>query len=351
MEGEKAPRQTPKAHSSGMITDFDPAAIERWALGYLNRLSDAGRRGVLLGGSIARGQQWAHSDLEAGLLVDAPDPSIPYFNMDSGRGVEVVQLVGPDLIKQLDEVEGGDLSAVSAWPIQMYKARVISDPTGLLTRFVAQFDCHLFSPYVVRMKLTHHATEAARALDRVRALVAADRARGALCEVRIAMNEVVLALHWSLGELPRSQNRVDSRLRDLTTRRGLPEFYALYRDVFELDTADEVIKHDWPVVKERVLQIAAVWRARAFFETAVDGTFSWGENGGIISVYRLYIPIMGRPDEGIFDFLDEPGWAAANLELLQFLGLASASAKTVSRLAERIDHTLTAIKAHRLLST
>ena len=165
------------------------------------------------------------------------------------------------------------------------------------------------------------------------------------------MNEAVLALHWSLGELPRSHNRVDSRLRDLTTRHGLPEFYALYREVFELDTADEVVGHDWPVVKDRVLQIAAGWRAGAFFETAVDGTFSWGENGGIISVYRLFIPIVGRPDAGIFDSLDEPGWAGANLGLLRFLGLASANAKMVSRLAERIDHALTAIKAQRHPST
>jgi hypothetical protein len=293
------------------MTDFDPAAIERWALDYLHRLSDAGRRGVLLGGSIARGQQWAHSDLEAGLLVEVRDPALSYFNVDSGRGVEVIQLVGPDLITQVDEVEGGDLSAVSVWPIQLYQARVISDPTGLLTRFVAQFDRHLFSPSVVRTKLAHHATKATQALDRARALVAADRARGALCEARTAMNEAVLALHWSLGELPRSHNRVDSRLRDLTTRHGRPEFYALYREVFELNTADEVIRRDWPVVKERVLEITSAWRARAFFETAVDGSFSWGENGGIISIYRLFVPIIGRSDAGFFDSLDEPGWAAA----------------------------------------
>ena len=327
------------------MTDFDPAAIERWALDYLHRLSDAGRRGVLLGGSIARGQQWAHSDLEAGLLVDVRDPALSYFNVDSGRGVEVIQLVGPDLSKQLAEVEGGDVSVVSTWPIQLYQARVISDPTGLLTRFVTQFDRHLFSPHVVRMKFAHHANKATQVLDRARALLAADRIRGALCEVRQAMNEAVLALHWSLGELPRSHNRVDSRLRDLTTRHGLPEFYALYREVFELDTADDVIRRDWPVVKERVLEIASAWQARAFFETAVDGTFSWGENGGIISIYRLFIPIVGRPGAGIFDALDEPGWAAANLELVRFLGLASADAITVLRLAGRIEEALAAIKA------
>ena len=332
------------------MTDFDPTAIEQWALGYLNRLSNGGKRGVLLGGSIARGQQWAHSDLEAGLLVEMRDPALSYFNVDSGRGVEVIQLVGAELSKQLEEVERGELTAVSTWPIQMYQARVISDPTGVLTRFVAQFDRHLFSPSVVATKLVHHASRATDTLAKARALVAAGRPRGALCEVRAAMNETLLAFHWSLGELPRSHSRVDSRLRDLTTRHGRPEFYALYRNVFELETADEVIKRDWPMVKERVLEITSAWRARAFFETAVDSTFSWGENGGIISVYRLFIPIIGRMDGGVFELFDEGGWAAENPQLLRFLGLATAGAESVLRLAERIDHALTAVKAGSPLS-
>ncbi len=325
------------------MTAFDPAPIEQWALGYLERLSQDRKRGVLLGGSIARGQQWAHSDLEAGLLVDAPDPAIPYFNVDARRGVEIIQLVGPELSKQLDEVERGELGAVAAWPIQMYQARVISDPTGLLTQFVAQFDRQLFSPKVVRLKRAQHVTKARQGLERARTLSSADRPRAALCEVRSAMNEAVLALHWSLGELPRSHNRVDSRLRDLTARHGRPEFYALYREVFELDTADDVITQDWPVVKERVLEIASVWRARAFFETAVDGTFSWGENGGIISIHRLFLPIIGRGAGGIFESFDEPRWAAANPELLRFLGLVTANREGVSRLAVKIEQELAAL--------
>jgi PAS domain-containing protein len=328
--------------ASIFMTDFDPVAIERWALGYLQRLSDAGRRGVLLGGSIARGQQWAHSDLEAGLLVEARDPSLSYFNVDSGRGVEIIQLIAPDLRQQLALVEGGDLTPVSTWPIQLYRARVISDPTGVLVRFVREFDRHLFSARVVALKLDHHVTKALQLLDRARALLATARPRAALCELRSAMNETVLGLHWSLGELPRSHNRVDSRLRDLTTRHGRAEFYALYRDVFELETADEVIRRDWPIVKERILKIAANWRARAFFETAVDGTFSWGENGGIISVHRLFVPLIGRAE--IFDSLDHPAWAAAHRSLLQFLGLATAGPQTVSQLVGRIEHALAGIK-------
>lgn len=329
------------------MNDFDPAAIERWALRYLARLSDNGRRGVLLGGSIARGQQWRHSDLEAGLLVNAPDSTLSYFNVDDGRGVEIIQLITPDLAQQLDAVDAGDLSPVAKWPIQMYRARIISDPTGLLARFTSRFDTHLFSPPVVQLKLAHHAAKAAEVLARARALLAAGRPRAALCEIRIAMNEAVLALHWALGELPRSHNRVDSRLRDLTARHHRPEFYTLYRDVFELDTADTVIARDWPLVKEQVMQIASGWRAREFFETAVDGTFAWGENGGIISIHRLFIPLIGRSTPGFFESLDQPPWAAANPALLRFLGLTSADEQSVTRLAERIGQAMTQITAQQ----
>lgn len=263
--------------------------------------------------------------------------------------MEIIQLVAPDLTNQLDLVEGGDLSSLVLWPIQMYKARVISDPTGLLTRFVAQFDRHLFSPEAVRLKRDQHAARAVQKLEKTRALLAANRPLGALCEVRNAMNDVVLALYWVLGELPRSHNRVESRLRDLTARHGQPELHALFRDVYELASTEESIKDDWPVVRERVHELASLWRARAFFETAVDGSFSWGENDSIISVHRLFVPILGG-DAGIFDLLDSAVWVAANPALVRFLGLAAATTESVSQLADRVEAALREIKTRRLLS-
>lgn len=316
------------------MDDFDPAEIERWAVGCLTRLSEGGTRGVLMGGSIARGQQWKHSDLEAGLLVEQREAAIPYFNVDAGRGVEIIQLVAPELTSQMERVERGDLAPVAEWPIQMYKARVMSDPTGVLTRFVALFDRHLFSREIVKMKIARHVARVTDALEKARSRVAGGRPRAALCDVRIAMNEAVLALHWSLGELPRSHNRVDSRLRDLTARHGRLDFYALYREVFELETAELVIRRDWPLVRDRVQQIAANWKAKEFFETAVDGSFAWGENGGIISIHRLFIPMIGGPE--FLDAVDRPEWAAENGELLRFLGLTAASEKKVGEWIERV---------------
>ena len=322
---------------------FDPSEIERWALAYLTRLSDSGRRGVLLGGSIARGQQWAHSDLEAGLLVEARQPELPYFNVDTGRGVEVIQLVSSELTEQVRQVEAGDLDAVAKWPIQLYRARIISDATGLLARFTALFDRRLFSPPVVQLKIRQHFTSSSSYLVRARDLLATNCPRAAVTEVRGAMNEVILALYWSLGELPRSQSRTDSRLRDLTIRHKRPGFYQLYRAVFDLDTTEVAVAGAWPKVRAQVLELTKLWGARDFFEHSVDSNFTWGENGGILSVYRLYIPIMGRPDVGIFNQLDRVEWASANSDLLMFLGLSDANPATVEAWAKQVEDALTEI--------
>ncbi|MGW0665126.1 hypothetical protein [Streptodolium elevatio] len=319
------------------MTDAQVDAVERWALEYLDRLSEGGRRGVLLGGSIARGQQWAHSDLEAGLLTEEHDRPLAYFNVDSGRGVEIIQLSSSDLAQQVEQVEAGDLDPVATWPIQLYRARVVHDSaSGLLARFTAAFDRHLFAPEVVRLKIDEHVVSAADALSRARDLLADGKPRAACCEARLAMNESILVLHWRLGELPRSQNRTDSRLRDVTARHDRGDFYRLYRDTFGLDDADTVIAHDWPTVRDDVLALAGHWAASEFFEHAVDSTFSWGENGGILTVYRLYVPLFGRPGGGVFDLVDDADWTTKNLPLLRFLGLAHLDAAAVAGLVERI---------------
>jgi hypothetical protein len=103
----------------------------------------------------------------------------------------------------------------------LYRARVVHDsPSGLLSRFVAAFDRHLFAPEVARLKIQEHATSAADALGRARGLLADGKPRAACSEARLAMNDAFLVLHRRLGELPQSQNRTDSRPRHLTARRG-----------------------------------------------------------------------------------------------------------------------------------
>jgi hypothetical protein len=162
---------------------------------------------------------------------------------------------------------------------------------------------------------------------------------GSLVRVRGAMNDLILAFHWAHRELPRSQNRTDSRLRLICRKHGAPEFYRLYRDVFHLDNANRVIRSVWPGLREQVLEVTRLWGdpARDFFDFAVDSHFQWRQNADILTVYRLYVPVIGGEERGILGKLDDSVWRRANPEMLKFLGLDEMQVGESVKLIERIE--------------
>ena len=313
--------------------------LKSWARQYAR---DAAQRegvlGTVIGGSLARGQEWRHSDLELGVLVAQRDARIPYFNIDTGRGVEMIQLAQGELEEQVRQVESGDLAPVLAWPIQLWQCRVVHDSGGLLTRFKAQFDANLFRQEVIEQKITGQRVKVEKTLDEARAMLAAGRPRAALSRARYATNDAILAMYWLHGELPRSQNRTDSRLRWLCHKYNCMPFYDLYREVFGLSNTRHATRVAWPRVRDEVLEITRLWgdSARDFFVHAVDSHFAWRQNAGILTVYRLYIPMIGGGEQGIAQKLDDSEWAAKNRDLLAFLGLSEVTSQSVSAVIERV---------------
>jgi predicted nucleotidyltransferase len=321
--------------------------VESWRLELLawaNRFAQSLKEredvlGVIIGGSLARGQEWRHSDLEIGILVAERIQSLPYFNISEGRGVEILQLVQANLMTQVELAEAGDVLQILNWPIQLWAGKIDHDPSGLLTRFKQQFDANLYAPAVIQKRIATLQNKIGQALAEARELLANAKPAAALVKTRGAMNEAILALHWAQGELPRSQNRTDSRLRLLCRRHNQMPFYALYREVFALSETSKVIHQIWPRVKDQVLEITRLWGdpAREFFVNAVDSNFEWRQNAGILTVYRLYVPIIGSPGQGIFQSIDDLAWAEANADLMHFLGLAGVSSEQVEVLIERLE--------------
>ena len=88
-----------------------------------------------------------------------------------------------------------------------------------------------------------------------------------------------------------------------------------------------------------VLEITRLWgdSAREFFIHAVDSEFKWGEDAGILTVYRLYIPTIGGVDQSLQHYLDDPDWTARNKDLVEFLGLADIEKESVSQFILRIE--------------
>jgi len=323
-----------------VVTENWRVQLQNWANQYAEELADKpGIFGVVIGGSIARGQEWRHSDLEVGVLVEGKDESIPYFNVNAGRGVEIIQLILPQIETQITQVEAGDLTPVAIWPIQLWKCQVVHDPQGILEQFKRQFDSRLFTNEVLEKRIENLRLDIRNRLTEANRRLAEDKPASALVEVRHAMNNVILAFHWANGELPRSQNRTDSRLLALCQRYSIMPVYTLYHDVFALSDATNVIENIWPKVRNSVLEITRLWgdSAHEFFVHAVDSGFQWGENSGILTVYRLYIPTIGGTSHSLQQHLDNQNWTEQNKDLVEFLGLADIKNETVSQFISRIE--------------
>lgn len=304
--------------------------------------------GVVIGGSIARGQEWKHSDLELGLLVDAKLDGLGHFNTDQGRGVEIFQLVRSEIEPLVARVEAGETAPVLKWPIQLWRCRVVDDPSGLLARYKTCFDRHLFSPALVRTRVAEMVEKTRKSAAGVREWALSGRELDALQAARWIMNDVILALHWAHGELPRSQNRTDSRFRTLCKRHGLMDAYQVYRDIFGLDGANRVIRTRWPEVRDEVLELTRAWgdAARDFFQQAVDSEFGWGQNAGILSVYRLYVPGMGG-ERSVISRL-KAGDLALRPSVVEFFGLDRCEPERVAAMADGLDRCI-AIAERRLI--
>jgi predicted nucleotidyltransferase len=324
--------------TASKMRDIWRTELIQWAQQYAERMAKReGILGVVIGGSLARGKEWRHSDLELGILVESRDASLAYFNVDDGRGVELIQVVRSDLEMQMGQVESGDAGAMLKWPIQLWQCKIIYDPTGLLARFKGLIDSKLFDPNVLETKLTDLHARIETLLGEARVHLSENRPAAALVKTRLAVNEAILALHWHFRELPRSQNRTDSRLRQLCSRHAAMPFYGMYRDVFRLSETGRVIRSKWPRVKTEVLEITRLWgdSARDFFIYAVDSDFAWRQRAGILTVYRLYIPIIGAEGQRLVEKLDDGMWADQHRDLMAFLGFDNASEDEVRALLSR----------------
>jgi hypothetical protein len=292
-------------------------------------------RGVALGGSLARGMEWQHSDIEMAILVEQRLTDLGYFAVREGRGVEIIQLAADTLAQQIERARTDPL-AVLDWPIQMYQCKVTHDPSGLLAQFKLTFDRTLFLPEVVQAKMQR----ALEAFDREAAVVQADLDAGrpltALAQLRSAFNQLILAFYWRHNILPRSQNRTAALLRAHCRRLDAPDFYALYCDVYGFDLTAAQARRLLAACRAEVSAIVSGFGGAAadFFYHAVDGEFRWRQTNGILAVYRLYVPLCLRRFQGQVGVFDDPAWRAERRDLCRFVGLdRPAAAATAERLA------------------
>ena len=293
--------------------------------------------GVVIGGSIARKQDWQHSDVELGILVPQR-LDLSYFHIIDGRGVEAIQLAQPELEQRLAQADTDD-EVVAAFPIQLYQCRVVSDPTGLLARFKQTFDARLFTPGVVQTKRAHHLKQFDHAFDAAKTLLDSGQPLSALAKARMAFNDLILAFYWQHGILPRSQNRTEYLLRLNCRRLGRTDFYDVFMRLYGLDIDGPEIRRRWAACREDVLGIYASWGPDLppFFQHAVDGDFAWGQPRSILTVHRLFVPLVMDYFLHQGTAFDSAEWQDQHPALLAFLSFDTIQPNQVKRLFREVE--------------
>ena len=279
--------------------------------------------GVAIGGSVARGTVWKHSDLELCLLVNKKNTDADYFNYIDGLGVELIQLECANIEAFISEHErSGQFDDIVSYPLQMYKCRVISDKSGLLTRFKEIYDSHLFDDSIKTLKRNEAQNRANKHFADAEMLLAYGKPRSALGALSVAVNALLIAYYWQHGILLRSQNRTVYLLKKQAHLINGNALCKAFTDIYGVDIPTAKMKARFINAKTDLLAFfRTIWgeSGAEFLENACDGKLEWGYESSIVYVYKycFYSRLYEQVLAGAFD---DKAYQAKHLNLCCFLG-------------------------------
>jgi len=301
---------------------------------------DARVLGIAFGGSLGRGVAWKHSDLELCLLVDEIIEEYEHFNVIEGMGVEIFQFPRRQMERFLDQyVEPGP--SVLEFRIQIYGCKIVYDPTGLLARFKETFDRSLFHDNVTRLKAGESLRRADERLDKAKQLAERGHIRTALAQLRIGLNDLILATYWQHRMLPRSQNRTEYFLRQNRGRFGHDHLYQAFIRTFGLDQPLSRMNLNFHEAKPDIHALAdSSWGSSMsqFLQEAVDGNLEWGHEKSILYVNKYCVHVMQclgpGAEENVYDKED---YAQRYGGLYRFLDMDRVEREQVEEMARMFE--------------
>jgi len=287
--------------------------------------------GVALGGSVGRGMVWKHSDLELCLLVEETIPELQHFNVIDGMGVEIFQFTISTVESFLAHFTEPNESILKI-PIQIYRCRIVDDPTGLFGRFKETFDASLFHDNIITLKVNQACQLADARLEIAKDLLEQGCPRTALAQLRIGTNQLILATYWFHRMLPRSQSRTEYLLKRNISTFGQKDLYNAFIAIYKLDQPHGVMKANFLNAKNEFYTLANEWGSETprFLQTAVDGNLEWGVDKSIMYVYKYCAHRMQCSDDASNAVYDSKDYKGQFGQLYRFLDLERISEQEVA---------------------
>ncbi|HEX28984.1 TPA: hypothetical protein ENG04_02750 [Candidatus Poribacteria bacterium] len=187
--------------------------------------------GVVISGSLARGDVWEGSDVDLHVLWRSKG----CFSSVGGflEGVLInVHDVWVDMMEAI--VEDIDCFCRSDLPDQLYGCRILYDPYGLWNRYKAFIDSKRFDPKIIACKVNCYVEKAMKLLAKAEESFRLKDWASSVFYAQRAAIETAFGITVKCGDLIRSANRFPENLKALTERNGLEELYKLFRSVHGL---------------------------------------------------------------------------------------------------------------------
>ncbi|WP_141504848.1 nucleotidyltransferase domain-containing protein [Paenibacillus luteus] len=292
---------------------------------------------VAIGGSLARGMAWKHSDLELCVIVDQHLQELQYFNYMENMGVEIIQ-IKKQQVEEFLAGEGLPKEAVLQFPIQIYKCRIVHDPSGILAKFKAAYDDTLFHSDVTAKKREQALQSVDQRYALAESLLSGGFPNTALAHLRLASNDLLLAYYWHNHILPRSQNRTVYLLKQNAERFGFVDFYNTFLQIFGLNQPLPAMKQSLFQSQSEIYQLAnAGWGSNSvlFLQNAVDQNLEWGYDKSILYVYKWCVHLLKSGKLEDKNVYDHKQFEADYPKLYQFLDFDKMTSEEIRGLFDR----------------
>jgi predicted nucleotidyltransferase len=196
--------------------------------------------GIVISGSLARGNVWEGSDVDLHVLWDSEGQESYVEGMFTSFTDDFVLRWDEDMLINIHDEYVGDVESIigdvnrlcgSELPDQVYGCEVVFDPHGMWTRYKSVIDSIRFEPEFIAKKVDFHIQQALTLISKAEKSLALEDYASAVFHAQRAAIEVAFGATVECGGLIRSAQRFPENLKALAEKHGLEGLYERFRTI------------------------------------------------------------------------------------------------------------------------
>ena len=195
--------------------------------------------GVVISGSIARGDVWEGSDVDLHVLWESGEKRSAIGGFVEGALINVHDVYAGYMDYITGTMKGFCRNDVAD---QLYGCRIFYDPRGMWSRYKSIIDSRRFDPEIIAGKVEFRMEQARKELSRAEKAHELEDWASVLFYAQQAAMEAAFGATVKCGSLIKSANRFPENLKILAEQNGLEKLYEFFRQIHRLTGNIETVE-------------------------------------------------------------------------------------------------------------